>query len=76
MNKKDLNKINKILEPIGAKLEYVNVNLTKKELDNLAEEMIKPYKETIITKPKKQSTKEMFKKMASFFFKSFCNCKK
>jgi hypothetical protein len=27
-------------------------------------------------KPKKQSTKEMFKKMTEFFFKNFCNCKK
>lgn len=29
------------------------------------------------TKPKKkQSTKEMFKKMTEFFFKNLCNCKK
>lgn len=27
-------------------------------------------------KPKKQSTKEMFKKMTEFFFKNLCNCKK
>ena len=61
---------------IGVSVKYGKVNMTEKELDKIGEQIIKPYKEPVATKPKKQSTKEMFEKMTAFFFKNLCNCKK
>lgn len=61
---------------IGVSIKYGKANFNEKQLDKLCEEMIKPYREVVITTTKKQSTKEMFEKMTAFFFKNLCNCKK
>jgi len=61
---------------IGVSVKYGKINFNEKQLNKLVKEMIKPYKEVVITTTKKQSTKEMFKKMTEFFFKNLCNCKK
>jgi len=60
---------------IGVSIKYGKANFNEKQLDKLGEEIIKPYREQVITTTK-QSTKEMFEKMTAFFFKNLCNCKK